>query len=245
MKDGVSIDAAIVHEVSQPIVSAEWPIHDQSVPHDQRIRLSRFDWPVSGPISSLMDDEHPLGIDIGLSARSGSVIRAVEDGRVEFAGGEECCGYGLYVIVEHEDGLKTVYAHLSDLDVAEGDLVSRSQQLGVSGATGASRGEHLHFEVRVERDRLDPMAFLPQPCLFIHPNDEYRGFAIDEEDCSPVPHEGLPEFPWPFHQVLGNLIARIGQSATQDVRESLGQLPQDEYRETDLPPVELDLPAPG
>ena len=175
-------------------------------------QVSRFAWPVSGPVSSLMDDDHPLGIDIGLTARPGSVIKAVEHGTVAFAGGKDCCGYGLHVILEHVDGLKTIYAHLSRIDVSEGDQVFRSQQLGISGSTGLARGEHLHFEVRRDRERLNPMAFLPRPCSFIHPNPEYKGFAMDGGDCASVPHEGLVQLPWPLDKVLGALIARMTAS---------------------------------
>lgn len=70
----------------------------------------------------------------------GKVIRAVHEGW----GG----GYGLHVIILHRDGRQTLYGHLSEVNVSEGDLVFQAQVIGLSGSTGDSTGPHLHFEVR-------------------------------------------------------------------------------------------------
>ena len=108
-----------------------------------------------------MGPAHPLGIDFGLSHAPGSAVRAVAAGKVAFAGGDACCSYGLYVIVDHGNGLKTLYAHLSALSVVTGQQVAQGQTLGPSGATGYSYGVHLHFEVHRNGTRVDPMAYLP------------------------------------------------------------------------------------
>ena len=122
-----------------------------------------FIWPITATvrITNYMTDRHPLGIDMGLSHAPGSPIVAVMDGVVEFAGGNACCTYGLYVIVDHGNGLKTLYAHLSALEVAKGQRVSQGQRLGPSGSTGYSTGVHLHFEVYQDGKRRNPMDYLP------------------------------------------------------------------------------------
>jgi len=82
-------------------------------------------------------------------------------GKVSFAGDSD--GYGNTVVVAHEGGLETRYAHLSSIQVREGQLVSTSTQLGVMGNTGFSSGPHLHFEVRLNGRAIDPLPFLQKP----------------------------------------------------------------------------------
>jgi murein DD-endopeptidase MepM/ murein hydrolase activator NlpD len=122
-----------------------------------------FIWPitVAPRITNYMTARHPLGIDMGLSHVAGTPIRAVAEGKVVFAGGNTCCSYGLYVIVDHENGLKTLYAHLSRLDVSNGQRVRQGENLGPSGRTGYSTGVHLHFEVHRNGVRVNPMNYLP------------------------------------------------------------------------------------
>jgi murein DD-endopeptidase MepM/ murein hydrolase activator NlpD len=108
-----------------------------------------------------MSGRHPLGMDFGLSHARGSNITAAADGTVAFAGGDPCCSYGLYVIVEHSNGLKTLYAHLSKINVRKGQTVKRGEALGVAGSTGYSTGTHLHFEVYLNGKRVDPLKYLP------------------------------------------------------------------------------------
>ena len=122
-----------------------------------------FVWPVWGPISSYFDQSHPLGIDIDLYQDPNSPVGAAKTGIVTFAGGNSCCSYGLYVIVEHGDGTSTLYAHLSQIAVVQGQVVSTGQLLGFGGATGYATGNHLHFEVRIGDNVVDPLIFLPQP----------------------------------------------------------------------------------
>ena len=91
---------------------------------DQRRRLV---WPALGPITSYFGPSHPLGIDIGQS--EGSIVAAT-DGVVVFAGGNPCCSYGLYVVVDSTEGIITLYAHL--------ESISRGR--GAKGAAGAAPG---------------------------------------------------------------------------------------------------------
>jgi murein DD-endopeptidase MepM/ murein hydrolase activator NlpD len=108
-----------------------------------------------------MDPTHPLGIDVGLAANPAAPILATESGVVVFAGGLWCCSYGYHVIVQHEGGFSSLYAHLSEIMVSEGQQVSQGQRLGLSGDTGFSTSEHLHFEIRRYEERLNPLDLLP------------------------------------------------------------------------------------
>jgi murein DD-endopeptidase MepM/ murein hydrolase activator NlpD len=122
---------------------------------------SFFIWPAQGPISSYFGPSHPLGIDIDLFDNPDAEIVAARGGEVVFAGGDPCCSYGYYVIVEHENGVQTLYAHLSRILVSEGQFVSQGQQLGIGGRTGYATGNHLHFEIRVNGNVVDPLKYLP------------------------------------------------------------------------------------
>lgn len=115
-------------------------------------------WPASGPITSHFGPSHPLGIDIGQG--QGSIVAAA-DGKVVFAGGNACCSYGLYVVIEGAGGMHTLYAHLNRIDVKVGQTVRQGQSLGPVGCTGYCLGIHLHFEVFLNGNRVDPMLFLP------------------------------------------------------------------------------------
>jgi len=92
------------------------------------------------------------GIDF--AAPTGTPIRTVGDGVVNFAGRQN--GYGNIVIVQHRNGQETAYAHMSRIDVKAGQSVSQGQTIGAVGATGWATGPHLHFEFRVNGEYRDP-----------------------------------------------------------------------------------------
>lgn len=96
------------------------------------------------------------GID--LAARYGTHVPAAAGGTVVTAG--EQGGYGLTVVVRHENGFESRYAHLASLDVKAGDRVTQGQQVGRVGSTGRSTGPHLHFEVTQAGRRVDPERFV-------------------------------------------------------------------------------------
>ncbi len=120
-----------------------------------------FIWPVTGPISSYFGPSHPLGIDIDLFSHHHAPIAAIAGGVVTFAGGNACCSYGYYVVVDHGNGYQSLYAHLSTISVSVGQVVSQGQQLGISGVTGYSTGEHLHFEIHKNGAVVNPLNYLP------------------------------------------------------------------------------------
>jgi murein DD-endopeptidase MepM/ murein hydrolase activator NlpD len=122
---------------------------------------SKFIWPtvfqaVSG---DKFDEGHP-GVDF--STPSGAAVYAADDGLVIFAGWSEL-GYGNVIVIDHGNGFKTLYAHLSQVSQYCGAKVKSGQLIGLSGSTGNSSGPHLHFEVRVPGGYLNPLKVLPTP----------------------------------------------------------------------------------
>jgi murein DD-endopeptidase MepM/ murein hydrolase activator NlpD len=104
------------------------------------------------------------GIDLAVPL--GTPVFAAADGVVMLArpmadSGGQLVGYGNYVIIQHDAGLKTLYGHLLTIGVQAGDVVHRGQLIGLVGSTGNSTGPHTHFEVRIENSPVDPMQMLP------------------------------------------------------------------------------------
>ncbi|PYG88178.1 murein DD-endopeptidase MepM/ murein hydrolase activator NlpD [Ruminiclostridium sufflavum DSM 19573] len=95
------------------------------------------------------------GVDI--NAPSGASIVAANSGKVILAGWNG--GYGNCIIIDHGDGIATLYGHQSKLLVSVGDKVSKGDVIGKVGSTGLSTGPHLHFEVRVNGQTKDPMGY--------------------------------------------------------------------------------------
>jgi len=121
-------------------------------------------WPTTGGyISSTFGERWGRlhkGIDIARTDRSTSPpIAAADAGTVEKAGNTGN-GYGNMVVINHGNGLKTLYAHLASLDVKAGQKVERGQKLGIMGTTGNSTGIHLHFEVYENGTVKNPIAYL-------------------------------------------------------------------------------------
>jgi murein DD-endopeptidase MepM/ murein hydrolase activator NlpD len=104
---------------------------------------------------------HTAGMHPGqdLAAPTGTRVGAARGGEVVHAG--PAGTYGNLVILRHEDGFETRYAHLSEVHVKKGDHVDTGQDVGAVGTTGHSTGPHLHFEIRKEGKALDPKPYLP------------------------------------------------------------------------------------
>jgi lipoprotein NlpD len=116
-------------------------------------------WPLRGVLYARFGKkgrEPHDGID--LAAPAGTPVRTAGEGMVLFAGPQS--GYGLIVVVGHEKGLVTVYAHSRDLRVRTGQTVRPGQVIATVGESGKTSGPHLHFEVRVEGEPVDPLRFL-------------------------------------------------------------------------------------
>lgn len=94
-----------------------------------------------------------MGVDY--AAPTGTPVRSVADAVVEFAGWQR--GYGNVVILQHKQNRKTLYAHLSRIDVRKGQRIEQGQTLGAVGATGTATGPHLHFEYIVDGAHRDPL----------------------------------------------------------------------------------------
>lgn len=115
-------------------------------------------WPAAGSVSSPFGwrwGRLHTGIDI--TAPYGSSVRAAEAGKVVRAGWNG--GYGLEVEISHGEGVVTRYAHLSQIEVSVGQQVERGQVIGRIGSTGSATGPHLHFEVLVNGQVVNPMRF--------------------------------------------------------------------------------------
>lgn len=130
---------------------------------DQKFRGNKLAWPVPqhyGVVSKFGMRIHPIlnrakmhtGIDV--QAPFGIPVVAAEDGRVIVA--EWYGSYGRTVMIEHGDGIVTLYAHNDYLRVSKGDLVKRGEVISESGSTGMSTGPHVHFEVRKYGKPVDP-----------------------------------------------------------------------------------------
>jgi len=121
------------------------------------INGAKLQWPTnSTKITQYFSWVHS-GLDIG--NKIGQPIYAAESGKIEVAGWNNG-GYGYYAIINHSGGLQTLYAHLSRIDIKVGQNVSRGQVIGGIGSTGRSTGPHLHFEVRVNGQRTNPLNYI-------------------------------------------------------------------------------------
>lgn len=128
-------------------------------------------WPISGEITTRFGEptfvqSFHTGLDIDCIV--GDSIAALAAGKVSFVGGDRSYGYGLYVKVDHGDGITSLYAHLTNFEVTAGDEIKLGQVVGYCGNTGYARafhpggdGSHLHLEVREDDIPANPYIYLP------------------------------------------------------------------------------------
>ena len=150
--DGVIEEAAPVKR-SQPKYLAQGP----SSPAFEALGGGKFVWPTSGGISQYFAWYHP-GIDI--PNRSVPGIAASDGGEVIVAGWPDNMGYGNRIVIDHGNGYRSMYAHLSNVYVSVGQSISRGQIIGQMGSTGRSTGTHLHFEIHYKGVPVNPLAIL-------------------------------------------------------------------------------------
>ena len=157
------------NELSETIIT---PAKDKVIsrgakPIPEAVPTGTFIWPcessygISSPFGWRViygRKEFHLGIDLPNTV--GTPIYASDGGKVVFAGYSPSYGYN--VRVEHADGFSTLYAHLSKITVSVGTKVYQGQEIGKMGSTGFSYGSHLHFEVRINGEAVDPELYLPK-----------------------------------------------------------------------------------
>lgn len=135
-----------------------------AMPHAKGASISielAFIWPVSGEISSYFGEKRRNHYHSGIDIRSpyGTPIQVSRSGVVVFSGHQR--GYGRTVIIDHQDGCSTLYAHNSKNLVSVGDRVSKGDIIASVGTSGNASGSHVHFEVRIDDNAVDPLPYLP------------------------------------------------------------------------------------
>jgi len=121
-------------------------------------RSAGFIWPASGSISRCLQPGH---IACDIANASAPPIFAVKDGVISDVYRFTVVGYGNAVVISHGDGLKTLYAHMSEIYVSPGQVVKQGQAIGRMGCTGFCTGTHVHFEVIVNGVKQNPRPYLP------------------------------------------------------------------------------------
>lgn len=107
------------------------------------------------PVSNTM--KFHKGVD--MRAPIGTPVMATSDGEVIDVIVKES-GYGKHIIIKHDESYKTLYAHLSKMDVSKGDIVKKGEKIGEVGTSGASVSPHLHYEVIKEGEKVNPEAYI-------------------------------------------------------------------------------------
>ncbi|MCL4398026.1 peptidoglycan DD-metalloendopeptidase family protein [Patescibacteria group bacterium] len=116
----------------------------------------QFVWPTNGIITQYFSWYHPAD---DIANNIGTPILAADSGRVVTVLYQNH-DYGFHVIIDHGNGYRTLYGHMSRIDVTVGQNVSRGQQIGLMGSTGRSTGPHLHFEIYQGGTRVNPLGLL-------------------------------------------------------------------------------------
>ena len=132
-------------------------------PRPKTASTGTYSWPIYGRITSYFGGRNIFGSysyhsGIDISASYGAPIYAADGGTVTFSGWKGT--YGKLVIITHDNGTKTYYAHNSSLLVSSGQKVYKGQQIAKAGSTGRSTGTHCHFEVRVNGTAVNPLSYL-------------------------------------------------------------------------------------
>lgn len=143
---------------------ASLPAMAQPLPSPPDASDRGFIWPVEGKVVSTFGPKtrgrRNDGINIATSR--GAPVRAVENGVVAYAG-NELRGFGNMVLIKHQGGWISTYAHNDRLLVGRGDRVRRGQVIARAGSTGRADGVQLHFELRKGTTAVDPLQHLPRP----------------------------------------------------------------------------------
>lgn len=124
-----------------------------------------MDWPLQGTLTGSFGDrldpfngEGSFHAGVDISSFYGAPVRAAADGVVVSSARES--GYGMVVLLDHGRGVRTFYAHLSGFNAAPGQVVLAGEIIGFVGRSGRSTGPHLHYEVRIQNNPVNPSRFL-------------------------------------------------------------------------------------
>jgi murein DD-endopeptidase MepM/ murein hydrolase activator NlpD len=142
---------------SKPYVARQVQIYSGAAPQGAGRGSGRLVWPASGSISQGYYWYHRA---IDIASYIGNPVRAADSGYVVAAGWSNL-GYGYYIVLDHGNGVQTLYAHLSRFFVNAGDSVGQGTVIGHVGSTGNSTGAHLHFEVIRGGIPQNPYNYLP------------------------------------------------------------------------------------
>ena len=131
-------------------------VYHGPIPKGASKGIGTFVWPSSGRITQGFWNGH-RAIDIG--SWTGNPVVASDSGYVVYSGWDRT-GYGNLVVIDHGNGFRTYYAHLSRIFVRQGDSIGQGQRIGSVGNTGNSTGPHLHFEIRQNNILRNPLGYL-------------------------------------------------------------------------------------
>ena len=158
----VTLDADTLKRVRKEAAKFRklWSIHTP-----RRYWYGNFVRPIPGKLSTpfglrriLNGEPRSPHSGVDLRATLGEPVKAANHGRIVLVG--DFFFHGKAVVIDHGWGLYTMYFHLSEVDVAEGDLVGKSYVIGLAGSTGRATGPHLHWGVRLGGARIDPFALM-------------------------------------------------------------------------------------
>jgi len=162
------LDVGLPDGVSSTNIAQPTPT-ETSVPTAPRKRFvapslagsSGFTWPVQGEIiTEFGPSQHGVHNDgVNIAASEGASVGAAAKGRVAFVG-TNIKSFGKLVLVKHDGGIITAYAHLGDISVKEGDIVTAGQSIGTIGRSGRVDSPQLHFEIRKSRQPVDPRSLI-------------------------------------------------------------------------------------
>lgn len=132
-------------------------VYRGTAPAGAKVGSGRLIWPTSGSLTQGYKTYHRA---LDLARAVGTPVKAADNGYVVVAGWSNA-GYGNYVVVDHGNGMQTLYGHLSRVFVKPGDVVTSGAVIGNMGNTGNSTGPHLHFEVIIRGNKVNPRTYLP------------------------------------------------------------------------------------
>lgn len=158
-----SLPQPAITSEARPTAPIKTPTQVASIQKDTDTTSAKFRWPVRGRIISDFGAKPGGGKNEGvnLAVPEGTPVKAADDGTVIYSG-NELKGYGNLILVRHDEGWVSAYAHNSELKVKRGDAVRRGDVVGLAGATGSVNQPQVHFELRKGNKPVDPLQHLPR-----------------------------------------------------------------------------------